>query len=469
MRTLFAKFLVWLWLGLILILGVEIALETTTLEGGLSLHPERAKGPFTLYADLARDALARDGQAGLDSLVLRFDAQPDLVAFRYSPGPPDGAIHELPGGASRAGLASLQAGRSVLIETPEGLFLGYPIGSSVGREFALVLHPEHGVGRGWSGWRGWLTFLPVDLGVRALVTLLIGGLLSFLMVRHITSPVTRLRQATRRLAAGDLGARVGSAGRRRRDELEDLGRDFDRMAERLESLVGAQRRLLTDISHELRSPLARMNVAINFLREDGVEQAPAMIERLEIESDRLNRLIGDALLLSRAESGEPVPAFQPVDLVELCRQVAHDAQFEAGARVSGIHVRASGPVEAMGVEELLRSAVENVVRNAIRHTRPGSAIEIELARVDGGGQTWARIAVHDQGPGLPEDQLEKIFEPFYRFEGASEPASGGTGLGLAIVRRVVARHAGSTRAHSAPGGGLTIEIQLPMHAGQGSG
>jgi two-component system sensor histidine kinase CpxA len=466
-RTLFAKFLLWFWLALAVMLGAEIVLEATSLEQGLVLHPEAASGPFRFYADLAGEALERGGTAGLDSLLTRLEGHGDLVAFCFdSTGEPTGG-RRAPHGAQEAGLAALRSGTGMLVESPRGLFVGYPLGRAGGRDLALVLHPlPHRAGRppgseSASGEAGWVPFLPYDLALRTLIMLVVGGVGCYLLARSVTAPVARLREATRRLAGGDLGARVGQEGRPRHDELADLGRDFDRMADRLEKLVAAQRRLLGDISHELRSPLARMKVAIALLRQDGAEDRERMVARLETEADRLNRLIGDLLTLSRVEAGGPGPGGQRVDLGALAAEVAEDARFEASARRCEVGLARPAAVVVSGEPGLLRSALENVVRNAVRHTGEGTAVEITVERRPVAGGFEAAVAVRDHGPGLPADQLERIFEPFYRVDDEHGRDWGGTGLGLAITRRVVEQHGGRIQAAAAPGGGLVVTIVLP--------
>jgi len=472
-RTLFARFLLWFWLALAVMLGAEIVLEATSLEQGLVLRPEAASGPFRFYADLAGETLERHGLAGLDSLIARFESHGDLTACCVdgTGGATDG--RPLPRGAREAGLAAVRSGTGMLVESSRGIFVGYPLGRHQGRDLALVLHamPRRPGRRAETaespaGEREWAPFLPYDLAVRTLVMLVVGGIGCYFLARTVTAPVARLRDATRRLAAGDLDARVGDPGRHH-DELADLGRDFDRMADRLGSLVAAQRRLLSDMSHELRSPLARMKVAIGLLRQRGVDDTQGMLDRLETESDRLNRMIGDLLTLSQVESGDPGPGTRPVDVTALAAEVAEDARFEAAARGCEVRLARPGPVTVTGAPGLLRSALENVVRNAVRHTAEATAVEITVERGTVAGAGEAVLAVRDHGPGLPPDQLERIFEPFYRVDDARGRDAGGSGLGLAIAKRVVARHGGRIEAAAAPGGGLVVTIHLPADPPEG--
>jgi len=263
-------------------------------------------------------------------------------------------------------------------------------------------------------------FGPHGFPLRGLAILVLSsGLVCYFLSWYLTKPIVRLRKATRQLAAGDLTARTGANDSNRRDELAGLMRDFDAMAERLETLMKAQSRLLNDVSHELRSPLARLNVALGLARQRSGTANAEMLDRIELEASRLNELIGRILTLARLEDGEqPVPQ-TPVPLDELVLNVAEDAEFEAQAR--HCHVRTiipQGNWAVRGNASLLHSAVENVVRNAI--------------------------------------------EPFYRLDDARGRKTGGVGLGLAITERAVRFHGGSVIAQNRAQGGLEIEIRLPL-------
>jgi two-component system sensor histidine kinase CpxA len=207
-----------------------------------------------------------------------------------------------------------------------------------------------------------------------------------------------------------------------------------------------------------------MNLAIGLLRQRGGEDPEAMLARLETEAERLNRLIGDLLLLSRLESGEAGPRALAVDLGELAEEIAADADFEAGARGCEVRLERRSTAVVPGVADLLRSAIENVVRNAVRHTAEGTTVEIDVS-AEG---RWAVVVVRDRGPGVPDDQREQIFEPFRKVEGtgtvAAAPAADGTGLGLAIARRAIVQHGGMIEAMPAADGGLQVVIRVPRAA-----
>jgi two-component system sensor histidine kinase CpxA len=296
-----------------------------------------------------------------------------------------------------------------------------------------------------------------------IIAFISSGLVCYLLSWYLTKPIVRLRAATRQLAAGDLTARSGAPVTRRSDEVAGLMRDFDAMAERLEMLVKAQSRLLNDISHELRSPLARLNVALGLARQRGGVQSAEMLDRIETEASRLNELIGRILTLARLEDGEQRVPQTPVPLDEVVATVAEDAEFEAQER--HCHVRTAIPEGDWGVrgnDSLLHSAVENVVRNAIRYTAEGSSVEIVLTREESGGGAEAVLRVSDAGPGVPEDSLGKMFEPFYRLDDARGRLTGGVGLGLAITERAVRFHGGKVTAFNRAEGGLMVEIRLPL-------
>jgi two-component system sensor histidine kinase CpxA len=299
-----------------------------------------------------------------------------------------------------------------------------------------------------------------------IIGVITSGLVCYLLAWYLTKPIIRLRAATRQLAAGDLTARSGSPAGKRRDEVAGLVRDFDAMAERLEMLVKAQSRLLNDISHELRSPLARLNVALGLARQRAGVESADMLDRIELEASRLNELIGRILTLARLEDGEQGVPQTPVPLGELVASVAEDAEFEAQERHCHVHTTIpAGDWGVRGNDSLLHSAVENVVRNAIRYTQEGTSVEIKLTSEKRAGGAEAVLRVSDSGPGVPEDALGKLFQPFYRLDDARGRLTGGVGLGLAITERAVRFHGGKVSAFNRVEGGLMVEIRLPLIAG----
>ena len=315
-----------------------------------------------------------------------------------------------------------------------------------------------------------VAFLPPDgpfgpagvPGLSILIGIVSSGLVCYLLARYLTSPVVRLRAATQRLAAGDLSARAGGVASRRRDEMAELVRDFDTMAERLEESVNAQSRLLNDISHELRSPLARLNVASALARQRAGAEAHSALERIDLEADRLNDLIGGLLTIARLESGNDSRQKSPILLGEMIEGIAADADFEAQGRNCGVKSIVKDDCRVLGAPILLHSAIENVVRNAARYTQEGTSAEVSLEREPGSDGPQAVIRIVDSGPGVPEEALDKLFRPFYRIDDARGRQTGGVGLGLAITERAVRLHGGTVKASNRPNGGLQIEIRLPI-------
>ena len=300
----------------------------------------------------------------------------------------------------------------------------------------------------------------VDLGrlaglappLRIAIALLISGLVSLLLAAMLSRPLRRLRQAAQAMAAGNLDVRVGGRGR---DEIGALARDFDLMAERLRGMLDSQRRLLRDVSHELRSPLARLRVALELAEQNPAR--PEILGRIGKEADELERLVTDLLSLARLESGQLQLQRKPLSLSELLRAVVTDADFEAGARQRRVELQITADGQIMGDVVLLRSAIENVVRNAIRHTPEQGSVEVELFR---SGKDLC-IEVRDRGEGVPEAELTRMFEPFTRIAEARDRHSGGFGLGLSITGQVMSAHAGHVQARNRAQGGLCVRLCLP--------
>jgi two-component system sensor histidine kinase CpxA len=286
----------------------------------------------------------------------------------------------------------------------------------------------------------------------------VSGLICFLLTRHITSPLFELRRGAETIAVGNLTARVPENLRNRRDEIGQLGRDFDRMAERLESLVGSHKRLLGDVSHELRSPLSRLLVALGLARRANAEEMPELLDRIVLEAKRLDSLIGQLLTLSRIESGSHAAAASSIDLTALVHEVVSDADFEARAHSRRVGITAFAECTVSGSEELLRSAVENVVRNGVRFTREGTAVDVSIRRE----RDRAVIRVWDRGPGVPESMLSEIFLPFRRVQTIHGARNEGSGLGLAIAHRAVAANGGKIGAMNATDGGLIVDIEFTL-------
>ena len=302
-------------------------------------------------------------------------------------------------------------------------------------------------------------------GLGITIAIISSGLVCYLLARSMTRPVARLRQAAQSLAAGDLSARTGAPAPGSGGEIAELMRDFDRMAERLQALVESQSRLLKDVSHELRSPLARLSVALGLARQKAPPEIEPSLSRIELEADRLNQLIQRLLTISRLESGADGIHKTHLSLRELVQQVTRDAEFESAGRSCRVTVDGEDDFLVEADAELLRSAIENVVRNATRYAAEGTQVDVHLTRENVPNGEEMVIRVRDSGPGVPNEALAKIFEPFYRLDDARNRQTGGAGLGLSIADRAVRLHGGQLRASNRKEGGLEVEIRIPAAPG----
>ena len=319
----------------------------------------------------------------------------------------------------------------------------------------LLFIPADAVGRDGRGFGPRHPPEPPGLWVPVTAGLVASVVFSALLAWYLSKPIRHLRWAFGAVAEGKLETRVRPLMGARRDEIADLGGDFDRMAQQLQKLIGAQRRLLHDVSHELRSPLARLQAAIGLMRQDP-SRLEASIERIERETGRVDELVGQLLTLARLEAGSRDLHEEPVDLMELAVAIADDAGFEAESLGRRLHFDGQGEARALVRVEQIQRAFDNVIRNALKFTPDGGDVEVQATTGEGG----FRLRVDDRGPGVAAADLEAIFEPFHR--GGNGHASGGFGLGLAIARRAVEAHGGHIRAINRAGGGLRVEIFLPL-------
>jgi signal transduction histidine kinase len=433
MRSLFAKTLLWF------LATTVIAMAGIILTTALTFSASEPRGPISTLLNLqveeARKAYETDGRAGLTAMIAKLQSIAQVqVVFTDAEG---------------TDLITGQA-HPELLRRPTRSRWRMPFPFTTRRP---VIAREDSTKHYWLfliDQRRNLTFFflqPQHLWIIGLVTLLCYG-----FSYYLTSPVRRLRSVQDRFGQGDLSAR---AAINRKDELGELGVSFNQMAERIQTLLGAERRLLLDISHELRSPLARLGVAVELARSG--EDRDDMLDRIQKEADRLNELVGELLQVTRVEGDPSMQKSETVPLDELLADIVYDSLLEAKAKDCTLLLKAPIAVTLSGDEELIRRAVENVIRNAIRYAPPGSAIDIDLKRVG----DMAEICVRDYGPGVPEESLPRIFDPFYRVDSDRNRVSGGLGLGLAIARRSVELHKGRLTARNA-NPGLLVSIDLPL-------
>src|SRR6266851_668819 len=350
-----------------------------------------------------------------------------------------------------------QTGKDQLVTKYIPLFeriAAYKFVSRSGRPYTFVIY-EHSLGLNLTG--ALLSEgIPFLLGLLFVVTAL-----CFWLAYHIATPIHSIQSAARRVAQGDLSARVPHAVSLRRDELAALAMDFDSMVERIETLIRTQRNLLTSVSHELRSPLARLNVSLALMRKHTPQEAFDICERMERDIARIDALIEQLLTLSRLEAGLSLGERENVNFTLLVQEVVADGNFEAQSLGKSVSLESSSPVVLETADSLaLRSACENIVRNAIHFTRPGTEVNVALGIDNAASSRHVFLTVRDQGPGVPKDALQNIFSPFFRINGPGRRREG-SGLGLAIALEAIRLHHGSITASNLNPEGLEISVRLP--------
>lgn len=454
MKSLFVRLFLWFWLSLVLV-GAVLVVSSPFLT---RTHPrvarwERNAGENVLvFVEKVASGLENEGlkalrsargrrrmgrQGGPHPMIQVFDATG--VEITGLPEDPE---------AQWLAMKALEQGEA-LAERRGSRHLGaQPVTDSSGRQLVVVgmiqRHPS-------------LTDLlePQVILPRLALLALVVAVVVWWLARHLSAPVGALREATGALATGDRSARVKENIAGRHDEFGQLARDFNSMAERVENLIENQRRLLGDVSHELRSPLARLNVALELARQKASEQAKGPLDRIELESSRLEDLIARLLEFTRLEHG-PFEV-EDVDVVALTERVIADAAFEFPDTTLNFVSPPPDGLLVLGDAGQLRSTIDNIIRNAVFYGGPGTGVDVGVESHDG----MARIRVADRGPGVAEEELERIFEVFYRIEDARDRGRGGAGLGLAIAARAVQLHGGTIAARNREDGGLIIEVDLP--------
>ena len=405
------------------------------------------------------DKLVRGGPAVLEAVIAELRAHTDMritvVDARLpsknsgTPNDPDEIVQEL-------GRRAVSEGHAVQQRFERAAYFAEPLEAvAPGRALVGELLRPSGL--------FWYLGPPETRPLRLLAILVVSGCICYALARHLTYRIRLIRQGSRRLAAGDLSSRIAPKLSAGEDEANALARDLDMMAERIAGLLGAQQQLMRDVSHELRSPLARLSVALELARDASEPERAELHDRIAKEAARLEQLIAEVLTLTRLEAGAPEARHaHSLNLLELVQEIARDANFEAKPNQRRVEVLAAEPITLVGFAEVLRPAVENVVRNAVAFTPSGTEVEVRLERSLEGGRGWAKICVRDRGPGVPEAALEAIFRPFFRVSASRNRKSGGTGVGLAITERAVRLHGGTVKAANAVDGGLIVSIGLPL-------
>jgi signal transduction histidine kinase len=482
-RSLFLK--IFLWFGAVVvtvIVGTFLVGELTRPE---PFRPPQ-RGPLDLalgvYAATAAEIYERDGQNALVAYIDRVQHESNVRVFLFNSQLQELSGRRIPAGAPDVAQRAFETRLPEFASNGSSPLLARPALTSRGGQYVLVAEmpsrpPPH----------------VYDHILHLLAIVIVGAAFCYWLAKHLTSPVAKLRAATQELAKGNLATRVGPALGKRQDELAALGSDFDLMAEQIELLVNSQRRLLGDISHELRSPLARLNVALELARQRAGADATSALERIQSEAENLNEMIGQLLALTRLESGAETQAKSGFDLAQVLGEITDDADFEARSRNRSVRLETIESCTIVGTQELIRRAIENVVRNAVQYTADGSQVEVTLKCLEKfdvkesndkildskhkaqssklpdsrsesvAYERLAVITVRDHGPGVPEAALTEIFRPFYRVDDARDREAGGVGLGLAIAERAVRLHGGTVSAANAAEDGLVVTIALPTN------
>jgi two-component system sensor histidine kinase CpxA len=448
MRKLYLRFFLSFWGAMVLVLAGTVAAT-------LWLASERMDHERERQQELAREAqavLAGEGVLGLhDWLVRQVSAlSPDRLYLLDSHG------HDM---LERPVPESLQAAlgrrpypQQGLGGRPDYRLISQLVSAPTGETFALsLLRRREGLFRVWG------PFASPEVPVFAVfITLLVSAVVCYLLARFLSAPINHLRAATHSIADGNLGVHVAGLLGRRRDELALLAVDFDAMTARLRALLESNQQLLRDVSHELRSPLARLQIALGLARRPGADLNQEL-DRIERDAQRLDELIGEILSLSRLDDAAQGLKFETLALGELLEDICEDARVESEPRGIVINLQYPADQRVRGDRELLHRAIENVLRNAVRFSPDGGQIQVSAQPA----ADHIAISVRDQGPGVPVSLLQRIFEPFYRVDSARDRDSGGNGIGLAIAARVLNLHQGSIGAENVVPHGLQVSMLLP--------
>ena len=469
MHSLFLRIFLLFWIAMALIVGGSIAI-TFTIAAREYGAPELQRRPSV--AIQASEVLATGGISALKKwLAANEHSIPDRDLFIIGPDGADILGRRLSEGAARrleffnretmSGFEPPDAGppaagpRHLGQPTP-GNFRPQRAAPQIvgpdGSTYTVLLVPRR------PSIFGALTLPGISLTILG-IALAVSAFASWWLAQHLSAPIRRIQAGARALATENLEVRVSAGLEGRKDELAVLARDFDAMADQLRSNRGAVTRLLRDISHELRSPLARMRVALGLARQSPTD-SPRQLDRLEGEIERLDGLISQVLKLARLHGSEAPFAREAFDIDEVLEEVVRDANFEGAVKNCKVRQRGAARCVVHGNRELLRSAIENVLRNAVRYSPAGGLVDVTVERSGGG----LSILVQDRGPGVPERDLERIFEPFYRVAESRDRDTGGEGIGLAITSQIMIAHGGSATANNHTGGGLEVLLRLPHAA-----
>lgn len=451
--NLFIKIFLWFLAAIALMVGVVIFLTyTTQTEPVVSRWQISVKNQTNIYAETAAQIYSYEGEKGLNEFLNRIrntDSSRNIDLIKLN-------SEDRFANFSNAEILENLVAKTTASGEPELDFTSREFGFSA-KAVTLVNGEKYALVTQWNRPRPTPFFGEANYWYLRLLGLILTAIaVCYALARYISSPIVKLSLATKQLAGGDLHTRVAPEIGNRGDEIGKLSKDFDEMAERIESLILSQKRLTRDVSHELRSPLARLNVALELAKQKGSPETHGLLNRIEREGKQLNDMISQILTLSKLESQSETIEMRNLDLCKLVEKVVADANFEAAANGKKVEIVQESDCRIYGNENLLRSAVENVLRNALRYTK--DVVNVSVAK----NKTQIHVKIRDFGEGVPEAELENLFTPFFRVAEARERKSGGVGLGLAIAEQAVGTHKGKISAKNAVGGGLEVEIKLPV-------
>lgn len=445
MGRLFWKIFLWFWLTLLLISGSVFVATALYLQG--ENDDERSKWRPTIRAQAVHQVLKFSGEAAARDMLKRHKKHhrkpPIYILNKYNNDILGRQVDE----------RIIRHAKKRLVTTPSGKKYRVLSGPRLKARFKRHGPPpiERILGH----------FFKRVVLLWLLIALALSSVVCFWLAWYLTRPIHQLQRATQQLSQGKLETRVSHLIGNRRDEIADLGKDFDVMAERLQMLINNQKQLLSDVSHELRSPLARLQVSLGLAQKKTSAEAQADLLRIEHETERLDDLIGQSLTLSRLDAGASYSKDDYIDVVALLDAIISDANFEASQQNKKVVFRYTQSWVINANAELLRRALENIIRNAIHYTLENSTVDVRLKQNPNNNKEFI-IQVCDQGAGVPDDKLTDLFEPFVRLSAARDRDSGGYGLGLAIAKRAVNFHRGRVVASNRTGHGLCIKIILPI-------
>jgi two-component system, OmpR family, sensor kinase len=457
MHSLFLRIFTLFWVAMALIVGGSIAITLTIAAREYEAPELQRRPPVAIQAS---DVLERGGIGALKNwLNANKYSIADRDLFIIGPDGADILGRRLPESAVRR---LEYFNRDEFVNRNGNLRPGRAAPQILGADggvFTVLLVPRR------PSIFGALSLPEISLAIIC-IALVVTALTSWWLAQHLSAPIRRIQEGARALTSENLGVRANAAGRRvsaglegRRDELAVLARDFDAMVDQLRANRGATTQLLRDISHELRSPLARMRVALGLARQPPADLA-RQLDRMEREIERLDSLISQVLKLARLHGTDAPFARESFDLDELIEEVVRDANFEGAVKNCSVRLQGAANTAVNGNRDLVRSAIDNVLRNAVRYSPQGEPVDVSVTHPQNG----LAILIRDGGPGVPDKDLERIFEPFYRVAESRDRDTGGEGIGLAITAQVMKAHGGSAKAVNCQGGGFEVRLNLPQAA-----